>query len=98
MRAPDLAATTNGGDIHFGADGYLYWSMVTAATRTIRTVSPNACGKNPPTTTSLLPAMPPSPARHQLLHAGQDPAHGCRQSRRSATAEMCGSIGINPAQ
>ncbi|MGA8279160.1 MAG: PQQ-dependent sugar dehydrogenase [Rhodanobacteraceae bacterium] len=27
LRVPDIASNHNGGDVHFGADGYIYWSM-----------------------------------------------------------------------
>ncbi|MEO8670821.1 MAG: PQQ-dependent sugar dehydrogenase [Tahibacter sp.] len=95
MRVPDLAGNHNGGDIHFGADGYLYSSMGDSGAqdnpyhfaeclwKKIDT-SGSTCTETVGSTNYFLLG--------KILRIDVD-------NRGSApTADMCGSSGINPAQ
>jgi glucose/arabinose dehydrogenase len=96
LRVPDLAANHNGGDIHFGPDGYLYSSMGDGGPQNNphgfagclwkkpADSNQNSCGTNPKGTQYFLLG--------KILRIDVDNRGG------AVTADMCGSSGISPAQ
>lgn len=94
LRVPDLAGNHNGGDIHFGPDGYLYYSMgdggpqnnphgfAQCLWKKAADNNPGNCGSGTPTYYLL----------GKLLRIDVDTRGG------AVTADMCGSNGISPAQ
>jgi glucose/arabinose dehydrogenase len=96
LRTPDLAGNHNGGDIHFGPDGYLYSSMGDGGPQNNphgfagclwkkpADNNQNSCGTNPSGTQYFLLG--------KILRIDVDNRGG------AVTADMCGSSGISPAQ
>lgn len=96
MRVPDLASNHNGGDIHFGPDGYLYMSMgdggpqgnphgfAQCLWKKPADSNQNSCGTNPSGTQYFMLG--------KMLRIDVDNRGG------AVTADMCGSSGISPAQ
>ncbi len=96
LRTPDLASNHNGGDIHFGPDGYLYSSMGDGGPQNNphgfagclwkkpADSDQNSCGTNPVGTQYFLLG--------KILRIDVDNRGG------AVTADMCGSSGIAPAQ
>ncbi|MEO8012085.1 MAG: PQQ-dependent sugar dehydrogenase [Dokdonella sp.] len=94
MRVPDLAGNHNGGDLHFGPDGYLYYSsgdggpqnnphgFAECLWKKTNDNNPSNCGVGAPTYYLL----------GKMVRIDVDNRGG------AATAEMCGSNGISPAQ
>ena len=94
LRVPDLAGNHNGGDIHFGPDGYLYYSMGDSGAQNNPyhfaeclwkkpATSGSACGDTSGTQYYML---------GKILRIDVDTRGG------AVTADMCGSAGISPAQ
>ena len=96
LRTPDLAGNHNGGDIHFGPDGYLYSSMGDGGPQNNphgfagclwkkpADFDQGSCGTNPTGTQYFLLG--------KILRIDVDNRGG------TVTADMCGSSGISPAQ
>jgi glucose/arabinose dehydrogenase len=96
MRLPDLADNHNGGDIHFGADGYLYISSGDSGAqgnphgfaeclwKKPADNDKNSCGTNPNGTQYFLLG--------KMLRVDVDTRGG------TVTPDMCGSSGITPAE
>lgn len=92
MRIPDIASNHNGGDIHFGPDGYLYMSSGDGGTqgdphgfamclwKKSSDSTPANCGSGTPTYFLM----------GKILRLDVDSRGG------TATADMCGSNGIGP--
>lgn len=94
LRTPDLASNHNGGDIHFGSDGYLYSSMGDSGVQNNPyhfaeclwkkpATSASSCGDTTGTQYYLL---------GKILRLNVDNRGG------AVTSDMCGSNGISPAQ
>jgi glucose/arabinose dehydrogenase len=96
LRVPDLASNHNGGDIHFGPDGYLYYSMgdggpqgnphgfAQCLWKKAANNDPATCGPGGSGTQYFLLG--------KILRIDVDNRGG------AVTADMCGSSGISPAQ
>lgn len=94
LRVPDIASNHNGGDIHFGPDGYLYLSTGDGGTqgdphgfamclwKKAADSTPGNCGSGTPTYFLM----------GKILRIDVDNRGG------AVTADMCGSQGISPAQ
>lgn len=94
LRVPDIASNHNGGDIHFGPDGYLYMSTGDGGTqgdphgfamclwKKAADNNPANCGSGTPTYFLM----------GKILRLDVDNRGG------AVTADMCGSQGISPAQ
>lgn len=96
LRLPDLQDNHNGGDIHFGADGYLYVSSGDSGAqgnphgfaeclwKKPADNNKNSCGTNPSGTQYFLLG--------KMLRIDVDNRGG------TVSADMCGSSGISPAE
>ena len=96
LRIPDLASNHNGGDIHFGPDGYLYISSGDSGAqgnphgfaeclwKKPADNNRNSCGTNPSGTQYYLLG--------KILRIDVDNRGG------TPTADMCGTNGISPAE
>lgn len=94
LRVPDIASNHNGGDIHFGPDGYLYMSTGDGGTqgdphgfamclwKKSNDSTPANCGSGTPTYFLM----------GKILRLDVDTRGG------TVTADMCGSNGISPAE
>lgn len=94
LRIPDIASNHNGGDIHFGPDGYLYMSsgdggaqgdphgFAMCLWKKASDSTPANCGIGTPTYYLM----------GKILRLDVDNRGG------AVTAEMCGSNGISPAE
>lgn len=94
LRVPDLAGNHNGGDIHFGPDGYLYYSMGDSGAQNNPYHFAECLWKKPATTSSA--CGDPSGTQYYLL--GKMLRIDVDTRGGAVTADMCGSSGISPAQ
>ncbi len=93
-RVPDLADNHNGGDIHFGNDGYLYWSMGDSGAQDNPYHFAECLWKKPATSGSS--CTPGGGVNYFLL--GKILRLDVDNRGGSVTADMCASSGISPAQ
>ena len=94
LRVPDLASNHNGGDIHFGPDGYLYSSMGDSGAQNNPYHFAECLWKKPDTTSSA--CGDPGGTQYYLL--GKILRLDVDNRGGPVTAEMCGSNGISPAE
>lgn len=94
LRVPDLASNHNGGDIHFGPDGYLYSSMGDSGAQNNPYHFAECLWKKPDTTSSACgdAGTPQYYLLGKILRLDVDNRGG------AVTADMCGSNGISPAE
>lgn len=94
LRVPDLASNHNGGDIHFGPDGFLYSSMGDGGPQNNPNRFAECLWKKPATSTSACG----DPATTQYYLLGKILRIDVDNRGGPVTADMCGSNGIAPAQ
>ncbi len=94
LRTPDLASNHNGGDIHFGPDGYLYSSMGDSGAQNNPYHFAECLWKKPATTGSACGDT----AGTQYFLLGKILRLDVDNRGGAVTADMCGSNGISPAQ
>lgn len=93
IRVPDPATNHNGGDIHFGPDGYLYSSMGDGGPQNNQHRFAECLWKKPASTSAC---GDPTGTQYYLL--GKILRLDVDNRGNPATADMCGSSGISPAQ
>ena len=94
LRVPDLAANHNGGDIHFGSDGYLYSSMGDGGPQENPNHFAECLWKKPATSSSACGDT--GGTQYYLL--GKIMRIDVDTRGGAVTSDMCGSNGISPAQ
>lgn len=94
LRVPDLASNHNGGDIHFGPDGYLYSSMGDGGPQGNPNHFAECLWKKPATGNSACGDA----GGTQYFLLGKILRLDVDNRGGAVTAEMCGSSGISPAQ
>lgn len=93
LRAPDLAGNHNGGDIHFGPDGYLYYSSGDGGPQGNPHGFAECLWKKP---ANSMPCGTATGTQYFLL--GKMLRIDVDNRGGAVTADMCGSEGISPAQ
>lgn len=96
LRVPDVAGNHNGGDIHFGPDGYLYYSMGDGGPQNNPHGFAECLWKKPADSNQGTCGTNPSGTQYFLL--GKMLRIDVDNRGGTPTAEMCGSNGISPAQ
>ena len=96
LRVPDLAGNHNGGDIHFGPDGYLYYSMGDGGPQNNPHGFAQCLWKKPADNNQTTCGTNPSGTQYFLL--GKMLRIDVDNRGGAVTADMCGSNGISPAQ
>lgn len=94
IRVPDLATNHNGGDIHFGPDGYLYYSMGDSGAQNNPYHFAECLWKKPATSGSACGDL--TGTQYYLL--GKIMRLDVDNRGGAVTSEMCGSNGISPAE
>jgi len=98
MRVPDIRDNHNGGDIHFGADGYLYWSMGDGGIQEDPNGFAQCLWKKPANNNTTCPttvSVSGSPLYYLL---GKIMRLDVDHTTNSAQANACGSTPGSPAQ
>lgn len=96
LRLPDLAANHNGGDIHFGPDGYLYISSGDSGAQNNPHGFAECLWKKPADNNRNSCGTNPSGLQYYLL--GKMLRIDVDNRGGTVTADMCGSNGISPAE
>ena len=94
VRVPDLASNHNGGDIHFGPDGFLYSSMGDGGPQNNPFDFAECLWKKPDTSNSACGDA----GGTQYFLLGKMMRLDVDNRGGAVTADMCGSSGISPAQ
>jgi glucose/arabinose dehydrogenase len=96
LRLPDLAGNHNGGDIHFGPDGFLYVSSGDSGDQNNPHGFAECLWKKPADSNQGSCGTNPSGTQYYLL--GKMLRIDVDTRGAAATADMCGSNGIAPAE
>jgi glucose/arabinose dehydrogenase len=96
MRVPDIASNHNGGDIHFGLDGFLYWSMGDGGVQGDPNGFAQCTGRKSADNTPSTCHTPGSGVIYYLL--GKIIRLDVHATTASAAANMCASTPGQPAQ